>query len=94
MPTVVGCDASECAFNNNNQCSAHAINVGGPQDHCPKCDTFFKRQSKGGNSTVTAGVGACKVQMCEYNQAFDCTAKSIRVTVHQQHADCATYQDR
>ena len=92
MPRVLGCEVTECTFNNGHQCSANAITVGGPEDLCPKCDTFFQMQQKGGNKGVIAGVGACKVQLCGFNKASGCSARGIRVILHDKHADCATYQ--
>jgi hypothetical protein len=94
MPEVLRCEAKECAFNNGLYCSATAITIGGPEDICPRCDTFFQMLQKGGNKNVAAGVGACKVRLCAFNKAFGCTARGVRVKLHDGHAECATYQAR
>jgi len=92
MPDVLRCEAKGCTFNNGLNCTAHAINVGGPTDICPRCDTFYLTKQKGGDLDAVAGVGACKVKMCAFNKAFTCTARGVRVKIHDGHADCATYQ--
>lgn len=89
MPKVVDCDARECAFNKNDRCHALAVNIGGLQ---PDCDTFLTSGKKGGILNVTAGVGACKVEVCKYNMAYACTAPSIHVKILNNRPDCITYQ--
>jgi hypothetical protein len=68
-----------------------AINVGGPE---PFCDTFVSAGKKGGVRNVSARVGACKVEDCTFNNALECTAESIRVTLQQNRAQCVSYQLR
>ncbi|HUI93491.1 MAG TPA: DUF1540 domain-containing protein [Chitinivibrionales bacterium] len=92
MAAIQECDAMECSFNQNKKCHAFAINVGGPNEICASCDTFFKTNVKGGLQNVSGGVGACKVQSCVYNKLLQCTAGSVRFSLHESHADCATYQ--
>jgi hypothetical protein len=92
MPEINECEAEECAFNGNGSCQAIAINVGGPADVCPNCDTFMEAAIKGGIPGITAGVGVCKVQDCRYNSNLECNANSVSIKLHSNHADCATYQ--
>jgi hypothetical protein len=94
MPSVTECDVKSCAFNNENKCHALAINVGGPDDMCACCDTFFKTKNKGGIDSAIAGVGACKVKDCAHNDMLECAAKGIHVVSHSGHADCATFTAR
>jgi hypothetical protein len=94
MPSVIDCEATQCAYNKNRICHAIAVNVGGPTDVCPNCDTFFQTQMKGGVDAVVGGVGACKVRDCKFNQSFECSAKGINMKAHENHVDCSTYSAR
>ncbi len=93
MPEIEECEAEDCSFNANGNCHAIAINVGGIGDECPSCDTYINVVDKGGIQNVIAGVGACKVQDCTHNKMLECTAKSVSIKLHAQHADCATYKN-
>jgi hypothetical protein len=73
-------------------CSALAITVGASPH--PVCDTFMLAQEKGGVANAQAGVGACKVATCKYNQSFECTAEAIKVDYHERHADCSTFEEK
>jgi hypothetical protein len=94
MPSINECEVKNCVFNAKNNCHARAINVGGPDDACPSCDTFFTGSLKGGNQKVIAGVGVCKVSTCKFNELFDCHAKGVHIKLHENHADCATFISR
>ncbi|MHC4740494.1 MAG: DUF1540 domain-containing protein, partial [Planctomycetota bacterium] len=37
MPKVVKCDVTECAYNIDEECNAHAITIGDSTN--PRCDT-------------------------------------------------------
>jgi hypothetical protein len=91
MPTVESCEAFECAFNSENKCHALAINVGGPDDDCPACDTFLNSKKRGGLIQAIGSVGACKVEECKFNSLFECSAKGIAMHQHSGHADCSTF---
>lgn len=91
MPKIFDCDAKECAYNNDMQCHAMAINVGGKE---PICDTFLKSSTKGGIKDIIGGVGACKVQSCTYNDNFECSAQGIHIKLQGGHADCSTYKPK
>jgi hypothetical protein len=94
MPSITRCEVKKCAYNNENNCHAFAINVGGPGDACPNCDTFFSAHSKGGHKNLIAGVGACKAETCKYNELFECVAPGVQVKLHESHADCVTFAAR
>ena len=91
MPSISECEVKDCAYNENRQCHAIAINVGSA-GHCPQCDTFFQVSKKGGNRSVIGGVGACKQDDCKFNKQFECTASAVSVKLHGGHPDCATFQ--
>lgn len=93
MPNVKACAVTECAYNANKLCHARAITVGDGTH--PMCDTYFK--SPGGRShdiAIMAGVGACKISACQFNQDFECQAAGVDVGKHQGHADCITFLPR
>jgi len=92
MAKVKGCDAEECAYNIKNKCHAIAITVGGKS--IPKCDTLVIAAKQGGLLNMTAGVGACKVENCQFNKSFMCIAKSIRVKVNTLLPECVTFKER
>ena len=91
MPTVSACHVEFCAFNGEGRCKAIAINVGGPG---PDCDTFTVSDQKCSGTVSDAGVGACKVKSCIYNDCLLCAATSISVTFGKNHAECAAYISR
>ncbi|MDR0305677.1 MAG: DUF1540 domain-containing protein [Chitinispirillales bacterium] len=92
MTKIIDCDALQCIYNKDKLCHTLAINVG---DDEPICDTFMSSSTnKGGFQDVVGGVGSCKVQDCEYNKSFECTAVGIHVTMQQGHPDCVTYKPR
>lgn len=89
MPQVKACNATECAFNKNTACHAHAITIGDAT--APHCDTFFNRSKKGGDGTVVAGVGACKIDVCKYNHELNCTAPAVEIGHNGSEIVCMTY---
>lgn len=70
-----------------------AITVGGPEV-CACCDTYLHAAKKGGVADMTGSVGACKVDTCSFNSAFECSASQIKVGLHQGHPDCTTFKTR
>ena len=90
MPKVSHCDVSECSYNSGGKCHALAITIG-DMAH-PHCDTFCPSQSKGGDPSATARVGACKVSSCASNCDLECTASEIRVGHHGPEVDCLVYR--
>lgn len=91
MPRVIDCSVTDCAYNSNSMCHAMAITVG---SSTPLCDTFFKKERKGGAMDVIGGVGACKVESCKFNDSFECTADGIHVARHADKAECDTFSPR
>lgn len=90
MVTVLNCNATGCSFNIRNKCRAKAITIGGGE--CPECDTSLMSDKKGGCIDVIAGVGACKVESCKFNNCLECGAEGIQVKMHAGHVDCGTYK--
>ncbi|GFE59299.1 hypothetical protein AOG1_31790 [Geobacter sp. AOG1] len=93
MSKITACDVTDCSYNQKQQCHALAITVGGPEP-CACCDTYLHAAAKGGVADMTGSVGACKVDSCSYNTSFECSASTIKVGLHQGHADCATFKAR
>lgn len=93
MPKIDTCNVTSCSYNQNQQCHALAITVGGPEA-CACCDTYLHSGKKGGVPDMTGSVGACKVDQCSFNNSFECAAPQINVNLHQDHADCATFKAR
>jgi hypothetical protein len=91
MPKVTACDVTRCAYNVDSNCHALAITIG---DDTPRCDTFMRSSSKGGDSKSIAGVGACKVNDCMFNRGLECHATDIRVGNGPDEADCLTYRHK
>jgi hypothetical protein len=94
MPKISACTVTDCSYNMQRQCHALAITVGGPEDVCACCDTYLHADKKGGVADMTGSVGACKVEECTFNKAFECAAPGIKVEMHQGHADCTTFRAR
>jgi hypothetical protein len=90
MSKVIKCDAGDCAYNTDNRCHATAITIGNADN--PRCDTFCQAPTKGGNTSRTAGVGACKISYCIYNLNLGCGAPQISVGCKKHEPDCLTFQ--
>jgi hypothetical protein len=84
---VSRCSVESCIFNTEGMCHTVAINVGGPE---PLCDTFMSGNRKGGIKNLLAKIGACKVDMCLYNENYECGAKSVSVEMMGNKAVCST----
>jgi hypothetical protein len=93
MSNVAQCRVADCAYNKEQECHAYAITVGGDADH-PQCDTFVHASVKGGDPGITAGVGACKVAGCAFNESLECSADNIDVLYEGSEPDCGTFQPR
>jgi len=90
MPPVKMCDVLQCFYNREKMCHAPAINVGGSH---PLCDTFLAAGNHIPRNEMSA-VGACHVSQCRYNQELTCHADGINVVLHNDHADCGTFEQR
>lgn len=93
MTKVTECNASNCAYNKHNSCHTLSITVGGPNE-CPKCDTYFGSATPGGIPDMKAGIGACKMSDCSYNESLECGASSVKIGWHMNHPDCQTFKHR
>jgi hypothetical protein len=92
MPKIKQCAVTECAYNADKKCHAMAITVGDAQH--PVCDTFCQSDTKGGDASRIASVGACKVMMCKFNMSLECEAPGISVGRRGKEVDCLTYEAR
>ncbi|RJX32184.1 MAG: DUF1540 domain-containing protein [Oxalobacter sp.] len=89
MPTVKGCEVSQCVYNTDAACHAKAITIGDMDQ--PGCDTFFSASSSHAKSLQQAGVGACKMSDCKFNEDYECAAPEIMVGLQKNSAKCITY---
>jgi hypothetical protein len=89
MPKIIVCDATECAYNQDQQCHALAITVG--DGNAAKCDTFWNGSEKGGDPDAVAGVGACRAIGCRFNDHLECSAPGINVGHSGNEIDCLTF---
>lgn len=92
MPLVSECMVAQCAYNVSNNCHARAITVGDGMH--PGCDTFLQGSQHIRESGRIAGIGACKVDSCKFNDDLECVAESIRVGTVRNEANCITYAMR
>ena len=91
LPAVRTCAVVECSYNREKLCHARAITVG--DDTTPNCDTFFTA-SRHAQAEIAAGVGACKIDVCSYNDDFECQAPSIVVDRVLGRPHCVTFNQR
>lgn len=89
---VRDCNATECAYNAKNRCHAIAITIGDESN--PICSTSMKAAKKGGVPDIKARVGACRVENCEFNKSLECTAKCIRVEMHNAKIECTLFRQK
>lgn len=57
----------------------------------PHCDTLFCNSSHIQHTGIRAGVGACKVSNCNFNDDMECTAEKINVGMAGDAVMCMTY---
>ncbi len=88
MPQVSSCSAGQCAYNAENSCHAIAITVTGESSNC---GTFTSANIEGGEPEIIAGVGACKMSSCKYNEHLECQAESVEIGKDGEHVYCKTY---
>jgi hypothetical protein len=93
MPIIQKCSVEDCAYNTDNTCHALAITVGDVVD--PRCDTFYRTDHKGGVIDSTGKVGACKQELCKFNEDLECAASpGIRIAPQEGRAECITFEPR
>ncbi len=91
-PLVSECSAIECAYNLNRNCHARAITIGDSVH--PSCDTFFNNKNHTKAAVRAAGVGACKVAACKFNDDFECITENIQVGHSIDEISCLTFAAR
>ncbi len=93
---VSQCDAINCIYNSEQQCTAGAVDVSF-EDELAKCFTYTTSDTEEpvaslSVSVVGAGdVSQCDVFDCTYNEGQRCTAEEVSVTFGNDTAQCATY---
>lgn len=92
MPVVSECSATECAYNRNRACQARAITVGNGVH--AGCDTYCDSTQRAKRSLASAGIGACKMADCKFNDGLECMAPSIQMGRVQKQVNCMTYSAR
>ena len=90
MSKVMKCEVTDCAYNMDSCCRTMAITIGDGVH--ATCDTFCHFGIKGGNADCMAGVGACKIAPCMYNNNLECAAPGISIGYQGQEPDCLTFQ--
>lgn len=92
MSPVRTCAATRCTYNVNQNCHAKAVTIGDLKN--PGCDTFFDTTGHTKETRRIAGVGACKVAACKFNDDFECTADTISVGFAGTKVNCITFAAR
>lgn len=92
LPLVTQCKISECAYNVGDNCHARAITIGDGVH--PGCDTYFKGKSHIHKAERTAGIGACKVAGCKFNDDLECMTDAVKVGMVKNQVSCMTYMAR
>ncbi|MGD9389312.1 MAG: DUF1540 domain-containing protein [Thioalkalispiraceae bacterium] len=90
MPLVETCTVSDCGYNKADKCHARAITIG--DGIHPGCDTSFLGAPSRTHANTMAGVGACKITGCSFNDDLECNADSISVKMQDNSIQCMTYQ--
>ena len=94
MTPVATCAVANCAYNKAKSCHARAITVGDGND--PQCDTYLGNAvGHTREASRIAGVGACKVVSCKFNDDLECAAESIDIgSQGAKTIRCMTYAAR
>jgi Domain of Unknown Function (DUF1540) len=92
MPLVANCAIANCAYNVASNCHARAITIGDATH--PGCDTFLAGSMHIKQAKRIAGIGACKMSGCKFNEDLECIAENIRVAMAASKASCATFATR
>jgi len=89
MTAVSLCDVTQCQYNGAQQCHAKAITIG--DGVTPECDTFFRGNNSVDAPHILAGVGACKVRGCKFNDDLECTAEHVKIGYSGEEVRCLSY---
>ena len=91
VPEVKKCSVTQCYYNRDNECNAHAVQVGSDE---PVCETFIESPNHT-NKSGQSEVGACHIGNCEYNNSMYCHAcGDIEVVWNQNKARCNTFEPK
>ncbi|MHB1323339.1 MAG: DUF1540 domain-containing protein [Coriobacteriia bacterium] len=86
---IMTCNATQCSYNQVEECHAESIHVGG--DHAI-CDTFTTTGAQELATSTEGEVGGCDMIECHFNEDRDCEANGVTVATHNGHADCFTFR--
>ena len=86
---VQRCDARSCSYNVDGSCHAKAITIG--DGAVPACDTYLDLGIHCRTSSRTAGVGACKVSRCRFNDDLECTKTYISIGPSHERVECLDF---
>ena len=89
MPLITQCSAGQCAYNQDNACHARAITIGDTSH--PGCDTYLQG-AQHTHQQQSAGIGACKMANCKFNDDLECMAEGVQVGLVMNSPNCLTYQ--
>lgn len=95
MKNDVKCGVTDCAYYNENRCTAEHIKIGGEDARTPnatRCDTFVNS----GNMVNSCGCSAkggeteimCQATECTHNQDCKCMLSGIDVSCECASCDC------
>ncbi len=92
MPFIIGCDAEDCSYNTDKECHAMAITIG--VSGLPQCDTFADLTGKGGVLESFGCVGACREELCTYNDSLECTSAAVLIRMRNGRPNCVAFQSK
>ncbi len=92
MPFIIGCDAEDCSYNRSKECHALAITIG--VSGLPQCDTYAGLAGKGGAAETFGAVGACREELCMFNESLECTSAAVLIRLKNGRPSCIAYQSR
>ncbi len=92
MPFIIGCDAEDCSYNRDKECHALAITVGA--SGLPQCDIYTSLSGKGGVAESFGSVGACREELCTFNDSLECTSAAVLIRMRNRKPNCIAFQSR
>jgi hypothetical protein len=90
MTPVTHCEVDRCSYNIGKKCHAKAITVG--DENHPECDTYIHLSEHCKNTSVSAGVGACKKIDCQFNADLECISSGIRIGFSENKIECLNFR--
>ncbi len=92
MPFIIGCDAEDCSYNKNKECHALAITIG--VSGLPQCDTYARLKEKGGAAESFGTVGACREELCMFNDSLECSSAAILMRLRNGRPSCIAFSSK